>query len=133
MAGEQDDVPDVVAAARAIVSERFPEETARFLENGIRDDEWFELAGLVSTGLPLPELGSDVSTAVMDAVGGAAATSQHIIGLENESVEEGVWKCRDKACGSRRMSTSSHQTRGGDESMTLFITCMKCGKRYKDG
>jgi DNA-directed RNA polymerase subunit M/transcription elongation factor TFIIS len=40
-------------------------------------------------------------------------------------VEEGIFKCR---CGSKRTMSFSHQTRSGDESTTVFVKCIACGK-----
>jgi len=47
---------------------------------------------------------------------------------EHLKVEEGMYKCRK--CGSKRIHHYSMQTRGGDESTTVFFTCVKCGKKW---
>ena len=42
---------------------------------------------------------------------------------------EGVYKC--KACGGTKTKTSEMQTRSADEPMTLYITCLNCGKTWR--
>ena len=42
--------------------------------------------------------------------------------------KDGLIKCR--YCGSYRTITQLRQTRGGDESMTNFVSCTKCGKTF---
>ena len=48
--------------------------------------------------------------------------------LKHTKVTEGVYKCK---CGSNKTTQSEMQTRSADEPMTLFITCVVCGNRWK--
>jgi DNA-directed RNA polymerase subunit M/transcription elongation factor TFIIS len=45
--------------------------------------------------------------------------------------EPSAYKCKSKDCGSRECTQTQLQTRGGDESTTTFVTCMKCNRRYR--
>ena len=40
------------------------------------------------------------------------------------------FKCRK--CGSRETCYYEMQTRSADEPMTIFITCLNCGNRWKN-
>ena len=42
---------------------------------------------------------------------------------------EGMYKC--KACGGTKTKQSEMQTRSADEPMTLYITCLNCGKTWR--
>lgn len=42
-------------------------------------------------------------------------------------IEEGVVECK---CGSKRVITSSKQTRAADEPMTVFCHCILCGSKW---
>lgn len=44
-------------------------------------------------------------------------------------VTEGLYKCN--ACGGKKTKQYEQQTRSADEPMTLFITCLNCGKTWK--
>lgn len=44
--------------------------------------------------------------------------------------ENGMYKC--KKCGKSKTTVFSLQTRGADEPMTNFITCVNCKHRWKD-
>lgn len=44
--------------------------------------------------------------------------------------ENGMYQC--KKCGKSKTTVFSLQTRGADEPMTNFITCMNCKNRWKD-
>lgn len=47
---------------------------------------------------------------------------------------KGAFYCRDKIrCKSDECYSFQAQTRGGDEGMTTFVICAKCGLRYKFG
>tara|TARA_B100000902_G_C26442098_1_gene496563 strand:- start:170 stop:490 length:321 start_codon:yes stop_codon:yes gene_type:complete len=39
--------------------------------------------------------------------------------------------CPNKRCRARKSIYNEVQTRSADEPMTLFITCLVCGKRWK--
>tara|TARA_B100000131_G_C17834661_1_gene499243 strand:+ start:26 stop:451 length:426 start_codon:yes stop_codon:yes gene_type:complete len=44
-------------------------------------------------------------------------------------VDEGVLDCNK--CGSNKTFSYTKQTRGGDESTTVFVVCSKCKSRWK--
>ena len=46
------------------------------------------------------------------------------------TVEEGIYKC--SRCGGRKTTQYEMQTRSADEPMTIFITCVTCGKTWKN-
>ena len=61
---------------------------------------------------------------------------------ENERKEEILKKCENEAstnkfqcpnrkCRARKAVYTEVQTRSADEPMTIFITCLVCGKRWK--
>ena len=39
--------------------------------------------------------------------------------------------CPNRNCRARKAIYTEVQTRSADEPMTLFITCLVCGKRWK--
>ena len=51
--------------------------------------------------------------------------------VSSEEIVEASHGDMCKKCGSRKLHNDQKQTRSGDESMTLFVTCMNCGKRWK--
>jgi|WetSurMetagenome_2_1015567.scaffolds.fasta_scaffold209283_2 DNA-directed RNA polymerase subunit M/transcription elongation factor TFIIS len=51
---------------------------------------------------------------------------------EKPKAVKGMYKCKEKGCGSDEFYVWSQQTRGGDEGMTIFRQCQKCGKRGKE-
>jgi DNA-directed RNA polymerase subunit M/transcription elongation factor TFIIS len=57
---------------------------------------------------------------------------QTLLVIEKPKLVKGVYKCRDRKCGSDMCYVFSVQTRGGDEGMTTFITCSICGLRRKE-
>lgn len=57
-----------------------------------------------------------------------------ILNQEQEPVvEEGNVFCVRPGCSSRRVVRNQAQTRGGDESTTVFLWCSECGKTWKKG
>ena len=44
-------------------------------------------------------------------------------------VQEGVFECK---CGSKRTIHFELQTRSADESLTQYIQCIVCNKRWKE-
>lgn len=54
---------------------------------------------------------------------------------ENKQVVQGVktgksdYQCKNKECGSREVIQTMMQTRSGDEGYTVFVTCLKCGRK----
>jgi DNA-directed RNA polymerase subunit M/transcription elongation factor TFIIS len=49
--------------------------------------------------------------------------------INKPDVKEGNYKCK---CGSNKTYFYQLQTRSSDEPMTTFITCIKCGNKWKD-
>jgi S-adenosylmethionine:tRNA-ribosyltransferase-isomerase (queuine synthetase) len=49
--------------------------------------------------------------------------------LIHAPVFEGMHTCRQ--CGKKRTKTQEFQMRSSDEPMTLFITCLTCGNKWK--
>lgn len=49
--------------------------------------------------------------------------------VTKQSKSEGLMRCR--ACGSSDVSWEQKQTRGADEAMTIFCSCVKCKSRWK--
>ena len=52
---------------------------------------------------------------------------------QGPKVEKGEFPCRNPKCKSKRCFFYQLQTRGNDEPMTTFVTCIKCKTRYKFG
>ena len=48
---------------------------------------------------------------------------------DRKSDKEGFFTCFK--CGSKKTSFFQMQTRGADEPMTNFVTCLSCGKRWR--
>lgn len=48
---------------------------------------------------------------------------------KHATATEGVYKCR--ACGGTKTKQAEMQTRSADEPMTLYITCLNCGKTWR--
>lgn len=42
-----------------------------------------------------------------------------------------IFRCEE--CGKRNCKYFQQQTRGADEPMTVFVTCMECGHKWRDG
>ena len=43
---------------------------------------------------------------------------------------DGAYTCR--GCKSKKTQYTCMQTRSADEPMTIFVACLKCGRRWKD-
>ena len=56
---------------------------------------------------------------------------KEIQNLNNENKGSSAFEC--KKCHERSAEISQKQTRSGDEPPTTFITCLKCGYKYKFG
>ena len=56
---------------------------------------------------------------------------------ENEQVIQGLkteksdYQCKAKNCGSRECIQTLLQTRSGDEGFSIFVTCLKCGRKAR--
>lgn len=57
---------------------------------------------------------------------------QEIINQSESEASTNVYKCPNRNCGARKAIFKEAQTRSADEPMTVFITCLVCGKRWKD-
>lgn len=51
--------------------------------------------------------------------------------IQGVKVEESEFVCRNKKCRSKKCFMTQSQDRSGDEGMTTYITCIKCGVRYR--
>ena len=49
----------------------------------------------------------------------------------NKSRATDQFKCR--RCGKRECTYYELQTRSADEPMTIFVTCLNCGKEWRNG
>lgn len=49
--------------------------------------------------------------------------------LKPPKVEKGIFNCK---CGSTETISTQVQTRRGDEPMTNFISCVKCGNKWRE-
>ena len=47
-----------------------------------------------------------------------------------DDAPDGVYTCR--ACKSKKTQYTCLQTRSADEPMSIYVSCLKCGKRWKD-
>jgi transcription elongation factor S-II len=50
--------------------------------------------------------------------------------LKEHAKTDGFYTC--KKCGSKHTTYFQMQTRGADEPMTNFITCINCGNKWKN-
>ena len=57
---------------------------------------------------------------------------QEIINQSENEASTNSYKCPNRNCGARKAIFKEAQTRSADEPMTVFITCLVCGKRWKD-
>lgn len=57
------------------------------------------------------------------------AKQELIKNRKNNIVVTDIYKC--KKCGERKCTISEMQTRGADESTTIFICCVVCGNRWR--
>jgi hypothetical protein len=91
------------------------------------DAEWVEIAGLYAAGHEIAARRPfDIFTPLA-----APVAEERVVGLEDTAVEEGVWRCRDPKCKSRRVRTFQKQPRSADEGTTTFVVCTVCQKQYK--
>ena len=49
--------------------------------------------------------------------------------LDLSDVDDTIYQCR--SCGSRKIDMYQLKTRGADEPMTSFFTCLACRKRWR--
>jgi DNA-directed RNA polymerase subunit M/transcription elongation factor TFIIS len=52
--------------------------------------------------------------------------------MTKPKASKGIYKCRNKECDSDEFFIFQFQTRSGDEGMTTYRQCIKCGKRKKE-
>lgn len=50
--------------------------------------------------------------------------------VSHEDAPDGVYTCR--ACKSKKTQYTCLQTRSADEPMSIYVSCLHCGKRWKD-
>lgn len=48
---------------------------------------------------------------------------------ESEKVSQGIFKCK---CGSELTVSAQKQVRAADEPMTVFVSCVTCGHKWKE-
>jgi DNA-directed RNA polymerase subunit M/transcription elongation factor TFIIS len=52
--------------------------------------------------------------------------------LEDDAEDvQGILTCRNPNCKSKSIAVDQKQTRGGDESMTIFCVCRKCNTKWR--
>jgi DNA-directed RNA polymerase subunit M/transcription elongation factor TFIIS len=90
-----------------------------------------------TTGLELNEIMEDINNDILNWDSSPYKDIRKRLEELNDEMtrkpvtEPSTYKCRSKECGSRNCIQTQLQTRGGDESTTTFVTCMKCNVRYK--
>lgn len=50
--------------------------------------------------------------------------------VSHHDAPDGVYTCR--ACKSKKTQYTCLQTRSADEPMSIYVSCLQCGKRWKD-
>lgn len=54
-----------------------------------------------------------------------------IIRTSNEHIVEGIYKCRNPSCGSKKIKVTYSQTRRADEMQTQYFECVSCDRTWK--
>ena len=100
----------------------------------------YDMIGLLHTDSTIAKKDLDEKRIGFDSSFFEDAKAQHLKQLsrinEKPKAVKGVYKCSAKlkdgsVCGSDSFFMWSQQTRSGDEGMTHFRQCEKCGKRNK--
>lgn len=50
--------------------------------------------------------------------------------VQGIKIEKGEFPCKNKKCGSTECFFFQIQTRSADEPMTVYVTCVECGRMY---
>lgn len=61
----------------------------------------------------------------------ARRDEQNTSAVTKEKTEKGTYRCKNRKCGSDDCEIFQQQTRSADEGFTTFVSCRKCGNRYK--
>lgn len=59
-----------------------------------------------------------------------AARELRKMAVSHQDAPDGVYTCR--ACKSKKTQYTCLQTRSADEPMSIYVSCLQCGKRWKD-
>lgn len=59
-----------------------------------------------------------------------AARELRKMAVSHDDAPDGAYTCR--ACKSKKTQYTCLQTRSADEPMSIYVACLKCGKRWKD-
>lgn len=59
-----------------------------------------------------------------------AAKELRKMAISHKDAPDGAYTCR--ACKSKKTQYTCLQTRSADEPMSIFVSCLQCGKRWKD-
>lgn len=59
-----------------------------------------------------------------------AARELRRMAVSHENAPDGAYTCR--ACKSKKTQYTCMQTRSADEPMTIYVSCLQCGRRWKD-
>lgn len=59
-----------------------------------------------------------------------AARELRKMAVSHADAPDGAFTCR--ACKSKKTQYTCLQTRSADEPMSIYVACLKCGKRWKD-
>ena len=89
-------------------------------------DETIEGGLKVKKNVPKATIQTEINQYLYDNIP-ISAFIQEVIKTEVKNTV-GI-KC--KTCGSDNIYSESRQTRSADEAMTIFYTCLNCGKKWK--
>lgn len=59
-----------------------------------------------------------------------AARELRKMAVSHKDAPDGAYTCR--ACKSKKTQYTCLQTRSADEPMSIYVSCLQCGKRWKD-
>jgi DNA-directed RNA polymerase subunit M/transcription elongation factor TFIIS len=88
-----------------------------------------ELAGLTNDQMKSDVLKRFQAAELERANGISDMLKQKYDAVNSTSLKQSLLKCR--SCGSSDINWTQKQTRGADESMTIFCSCGKCGNRWR--
>lgn len=59
-----------------------------------------------------------------------AAKQLRKMAVSHQDAPDGIYQCR--ACKSKKTQYACLQTRSADEPMTTYVSCLQCGRRWKE-